>query len=1041
MNVATPEIGQLAEVRARQWIVADVEASQLPVDPLTTEREGQHLVTLRAVDDDAEPDETLRVIWEIEPDARTIEQAGIPVPDELDDPGRFAAFLDAVRWGASTNADTRQYMAPFRSGIEIASYQLDPLVRSLRMPRVALLIADGTGLGKTIEAGLVIQELLLRYRARRVLVVVPADLQLQWRDEMRDKFGLEFRIVDAALVKALRRERGIHVNPWTHFPRLITSIDYLKREGPMRRFRETLPGPGEAMYPRRYDLLVVDEAANVAPSGRGYYSVDSLRTQTIREIAKHFEHRLFLTATPHNGFDASFTALLELLDDQRFARNVPPPPATLAQVMVRRLKTELVGEERHFARRVLEPIEIEYTQDERHAHALLKRYGELCRSQGREDATRIFAVEFVLKLLKKRLLSSPRAFARTLAQHRRTLASKDRAAPTSAKAQLTRFEDETFETEDDYQEAEDAAQYTAAAAARVSAGAEVHAVLDELEHWAEQASGKPDSKAEALLRLIDDTCRPNGEWNDEKLIVFTEYRDTQAALFELLANRGLTADDRVVMLHGSVSSEERTKIKEAFQADPSESRIRLLLATDAASEGINLQNHCHRLLHFEIPWNPNRLEQRNGRIDRYLQPADEVFIHHFVPAGFDAELEQQRPPGDLAGDLEFLARAVVKVERIRDMLGNVGPVIASQVTDAMLGKRRGLDTQGAEDEGKAINRRFAFERRLRDELAELAASYHETRNELRLHPENIRAAVELALELAHQPPLIPTGEDEYVVPPLTGSWSRCLEGLERPFSHAVRPITFDPDTARGRDNAVLCHLGHRLVQMSLRLLRAEIWREPGERGIRRVTARRMAAREAEGNEHTSPVAIVHARLVVTGADGHRLHEELLRAGITFESSKVRRLGVGELEAVLRESTSDSLDHDEAGDLLDLHARVAPMLVSAYEARARERTESLQRTLEGRRDEETAKITAVLEELRDLILAELAEPEPEQLALWEEVEQRQREADRTFLEERVRRIPQDIELEVQLLQRRYADPSSHVFPAGVEWLVPEGVNLS
>ncbi len=560
-NVA-PEIGALVEVRARQWVVADVEADQLPLNTLELERDPQHLVTLRAVDDDAEPDETLRVIWEIEPFARTIERGGLPLPDSLDEPARFDCFLDAVRWGASTNADTRQYMAPFRSGIEIDAYQLDPLVRALRMPRVALLIADDVGLGKTIEAGLVVQELLLRYRARRVLIVVPADLQLQWRDEMRDKFGLEFRIVDSTLVKQLRRERGVHANPWTHFPRLITSIDYLKREGPMRRFRETLPSPGEPIYPRRYDLLIVDEAHNVAPSGRKHYATDSFRTETVRELVPHFEHRLFLTATPHNGFDESFTALLELLDDQRFSRLVDPDRAVLAQVMVRRLKTELAeAESRHFAKRVLVPIEVTYPPDEKNAHELLERYARARRAAAGANGTSVFAVEFVLKLLKKRLFSSPRAFARTLAQHRRTLAAKKRSAnEATVRAQLTRFEDETYETEDEYQEAEDAAQITAASTDG-ELDSEAARLLDELEQWAESASGRPDAKAECLLDLIDQTCRPDGEWNDERLIVFTEYRDTQNALFELLAGRGLTTDGRTQMLHGGLDTETRNTIK------------------------------------------------------------------------------------------------------------------------------------------------------------------------------------------------------------------------------------------------------------------------------------------------------------------------------------------------------------------------------------------------------------------------------------------------------------------------------------------------
>ena len=149
-----------------------------------------------------------------------IERAELPAiaADRLDDPAELDAFLDAVRWGAVTSADQRSLQAPFRSGITIEDYQLEPLVRALRMPRVNLLIADDVGLGKTIEAGLVAQELLLRHRARTALVVCPASLQLQWRDEMRDKFGLEFRIVDRdaarpAAPRARRRRQPVRALP------------------------------------------------------------------------------------------------------------------------------------------------------------------------------------------------------------------------------------------------------------------------------------------------------------------------------------------------------------------------------------------------------------------------------------------------------------------------------------------------------------------------------------------------------------------------------------------------------------------------------------------------------------------------------------------------------------------------------------------------------------------------------------------------------------------------------------------------------------
>src|SRR5271154_6954994 len=320
--ISQPEQGQMVSVRSRNWMVTDVSASTLPPDRLQTGLESpQNLLTLSSVEDDGLGEE-LNVIWELEPGARVVEKVALPDPTGFDPPDQLDAFLDAVRWGASSSADVRTIQAPFRSGIDIEDYQLDPVFRAIQMPRVNLLIADDVGLGKTIEAGLVALELIIRHRVRRVLVICPASLQVQWRDQMRDKFGLDFRIVDSELMRDLRRKRGIHVNPWTHFPRLITSIDYLKRDRPMRLFKETLPTEGESIYPRRYDVLILDEAHNCAPAGRGKYATDSLRTEAIRVLAPHFEHKLFLTATPHNGYSESFTALLELLDNQRFARGM-----------------------------------------------------------------------------------------------------------------------------------------------------------------------------------------------------------------------------------------------------------------------------------------------------------------------------------------------------------------------------------------------------------------------------------------------------------------------------------------------------------------------------------------------------------------------------------------------------------------------------------------------------------------------------------------------------------------------------------------------
>lgn len=333
--VSVPEEGQLVSVRDRHWIVKAVIPSALPIDVMTAEAGRQHLIQLVSVEDDGLGDE-LTVIWEIEPGTLVLETANLPTPiaGKFDDPLRLKTFLDAVRWGAVASADSDALQAPFRSGITIEDYQLDPVVRALAMARANLLIADDVGLGKTIEAGLVVQEMILRHRARSVLVLCPPSLSLKWQQEMRDKFGLEFRIVDAEAVRLLRRERGVKANIFAHFPRLIVSFDWLKMERPMRILREHLPAERHA-YPRKIDLLIVDEVHQCAPAGSkgsGKYATDSQRTELLRYLVPYTEHRLFLSATPHNGYENSFWALLELLDPQRFARDVPPDSTALGGV-------------------------------------------------------------------------------------------------------------------------------------------------------------------------------------------------------------------------------------------------------------------------------------------------------------------------------------------------------------------------------------------------------------------------------------------------------------------------------------------------------------------------------------------------------------------------------------------------------------------------------------------------------------------------------------------------------------------------------------
>jgi len=232
------------------------------------------------------------------------------------------------------------------------------------------------------------------------------------------------------------------------------------------------------------------------------------------------------------------------------------------------------------------------------------------------------------------------------------------------------------------------------------------------------------------------------------VILFSEYRATQNWLVEILALEGFGGQDRLKTMFGGMEKDKREAVKAAFQAAPNVSPVRILVATDAASEGIDLQNHCDLMIHVEIPWNPNVLEQRNGRIDRHGQKSKEVFIWHPVGAGYrEREFHEDIRTGDLEGDLEFLMVAARKVQTIRQDLGKVGHVIADQVEQAMFGRRSRLDTAQAEKEAAAVSRQLAVEKRFQEKVARLHQQLQESRETFRMSPENIRMTVKVALEI------------------------------------------------------------------------------------------------------------------------------------------------------------------------------------------------------------------------------------------------------------------------------------------------------
>ena len=1057
--VAVPEQGNLVRVRDRYWVVESVRQSSRPVDPMSSNGwTRHHLVSLVPIDDKGSS-EDLSVFWETEPGTEIRPQAELPDPkDGVDEADTFAAFLDAARWGAIASADPRAFQSPFRAGIDIEDYQLLPLVEALRMPRVSLLIADDVGLGKTVEAGLIAQELVLRNQAQKILVVCPPSLCRKWQREMSEQFGLAFQIVDAEHVRQLRRERGVGVNPFRSHPRLIVSMEWVKFESQMRWFDEFLP-PDPNTYPRAFDVLIVDEAHQIAPSAVGRYAKESLRTKAMRRLAPHFEHRLFLTATPHNGYPESFQALLEMLDPNRFTKGVQPSDRERDAVMVRRLKshlrTMLPDGDSRFPKRNIGSIEVAFPPAERELFDLLGDYTALRASAASTPAEQA-ASRFVTLLLKKRLLSSPAAFKHTLDQHIRTLntAAHRKTTERALQEAAAALEDETDDADAVSDQEQQALALAAAALADVdheqeqtvlarmrarTASVDVaEPILDQMRARADERWRRADAKTKRLMDWIGEVCFSDGEWNDERVIVFTEYRATLNYLDEMLSapqpGRPSMAG-RVEVFHGSLDADERERIIREFNYNPLKTKVRVLLATDAASEGIDLHRACHRLVHMEVPFNPNRMEQRNGRIDRHGQKSDTVDIFHFASAvdGTDDALGY---------DHSFLLRVAEKVDDIRDDLGSVSSVLSERIEARMLGDgKRSLDIDSliAARRDQARVDLEKLKQRFSDDIARVRDQYRTSVEELRLDPASVQRAVQVALRIEGQRALRATMLDRvegavavFEVDDLSGTWGETLVGLHNQVEDYRLPVTFDPQVAHGHQDVAYLHVGHPFVARCLRTLRAQVWGAAVDRKINRV-----AVRYADVDE---PIAVAHARVVVNGADGSTLDEVIEPAAVRV-AGRQGRLNVGDTRTAVASADAKPLPEHVRDRYLDQWKRVQSALQDALQARAEEVREQRSRAMDAKRDAEEKRLRGTLSDLQSSIQRRLDELENSesaaQLQLFDTDERRQFDADMRALRDRVERIGADADKEVDILRRRYEVREANWFPVAVEVLVPSG----
>ena len=511
------------------------------------------------------------------------------------------------------------------SRVDPLPHQLDAVYEHLlKLARVRFLLADDAGAGKTVMAGLLLRELQLRGLAKRILVVCPSNLSFQWQRELKEKFDEKFLVIKGS---DMREQFGI--NQWLENDKIITSLDLAKRG-------DILPGLRQV----RWDLVIIDEAHRMSARDSEHKSQRYRLGELLRDTS---DHLLLLTATPHKGDPENFTLFLQLLDKDAYAdvRSIHQAMQNqYAPFYLRRTKEAMVyfptrddngswTAEKIFTRRIPKTVGFSIDGDEFELYEeitqFVKRQSRRAANQG--DDRRARAVGFLMALYQRRLASSTRAARRSLANRARRLKEGLKHAQDLARKappDLPEW-DEMEEMEEGERER---LERMLEAITLVGNTEEVQREIAELRALAEQAAGVEESASEAKLAKLKELLHTHNFFDDagKRLLIFTEFKDTLDYLMEKLQSWNF----QVGCIHGGMKPGARDEAGTRLHTEQlfRDGEIQVLVATEAAGEGINLQA-CNILFNYDIPWNPNRLEQRMGRIHRYGQLKD-CLIFNFV---------------------------------------------------------------------------------------------------------------------------------------------------------------------------------------------------------------------------------------------------------------------------------------------------------------------------------------------------------------------------------------------------------------------------
>lgn len=599
-------VGTLVQARSRLWRVDAQE---------------ERVLYVSATDDSQQQARLYLPIESVQPG-----QLPTPDPTFVGYPQAQDLMLRAFR--LSMVNSTAPFLSLQRSRAIPVAYQLVPLVMALDQSRVRLLIADDIGLGKTIEAGLILTELMARGLARRVLIVCPAGLREQWREALAYFFHLDTHILSRQHRRALERDLPVGANPWEFHNAFVVSVDYAKTPEIKNQILEV-----------SWDVVVIDEAHQLAKphqtSADHRVNMDRWELGKALAFSPRVRHLLLLTATPHNGYTDSFASLLRLLNVEAVSGldHVPLIRRGMAQRHVIQRRRQDVeawlkgdGEQSAFPNRDQDEVIIRPSQRELDVIQLVQQYGDLVLQHAQSAEARLQALaSWTVLHLHKRALSSPEALRRSLRNRRVALeqrltglAEEDAGLPSEA-ARANVLDEEPGEMFDEEELVTRSERVVLGE--RAALQAELKA-LDELATQAKKVTAKQDSK---LQQLFNNLLRERLRYRS-KVILFTRYRDTQEYIDDQIGKSPTYQDVTVITLHGGLNEVQRRERFAQFEA----AKKAVLIATDAISEGVNLQHVASQIIHYELPWNPNRLEQRNGRIDRFGQREQDVVIRTLV---------------------------------------------------------------------------------------------------------------------------------------------------------------------------------------------------------------------------------------------------------------------------------------------------------------------------------------------------------------------------------------------------------------------------